>query len=807
MKLYTIALKNLRNGKGVIFMISLAVMLISVVANLGIIINSYLAETMMRNMGDYHVTYFGLDDRQVDVLKSREEAENVSVIQSLSISGAVEEKENGISISYAPVFGDSITLKITSGNAPAAENEVVFAPHVAEYLGIKAKIGEEFDLTLYNHDGTEGYTYRFKVSGFLRRESYTEYCQMYVSEEFAKRFEHISSAQVRFKEEGYDYYNLSDLFAEAADIPKNNMFINEAYTRYNYANPDAAAFIAIMLSVLCLTGALVIYNAYNLSIVKRIHQYGLLIIIGASKRQVRRCIYLEALFSAFAALPFGLLLGTLAGAGGLELMKGFANIGSEMSYELSLPAYLLAVFISVVMVLLGVFRPARKAAKITPVEAVKFSGEQGKIKPHRELGQVTLKSLAKLNMSRAKGRTVGTILSLAISGVLLLSVSAVAFSMYDSAEDFVRENVPFGDIVINAGIFSKNAAADPFSREMAEELRNTDGVKKLDLFTAQWFVEFSAPQTGEKVEIITFDPFPVKGLSSEHLQTLIDELGDGYENITLDDFKDSRNVIAVIQPFQERYSGDKLDAYKAGNTLKCSEFNDIMSVSEEMQELKIIGVIYSDSIERAYSDTVGVMPTLFTLSDGFADAGWKTDYSRAVLTVEPEKHDAVYAKVESLCAGNDELEYYSFKVKADEYRSMIMSFVEVVMLVLAVIILIGIMNMAGSIFMGVEQRKRELGILIAVGLSRKGAEKLLKSEGYRVSLICTTISCALGFPLGLLLIKLLVDTGAKWLHFSFPIVPVIGFCVVYVAVPFLLTQAAVRRMRKNTVTEMLGRQI
>jgi putative ABC transport system permease protein len=124
---------------------------------------------------------------------------------------------------------------------------------------------------------------------------------------------------------------------------------------------------------------------------------------------------------------------------------------------------------------------------------------------------------------------------------------------------------------------------------------------------------------------------------------------------------------------------------------------------------------------------------------------------------------------------------------------------------LSVIALAGIVNLIGATFMGVEQRKKELGILIAVGLSRKNVGKLLVIESRWVSLLCTAMSAVLGLGLGLGLYALVVRAGADYMRFVFPLWPLIAVCAVMWLVPYAVTLTAAHSLKRSTIVDLLGR--
>ena len=185
---------------------------------------------------------------------------------------------------------------------------------------------------------------------------------------------------------------------------------------------------------------LVIYNSFTISIAERRKDYGMLISVGASKKQIRKLVT----FEAFIMATFGLLFGFLVGFIGIKilyimlnkLMIGLINMGSEAEYMSDLklkmvfnwPVILTTTVVTYIVTYLGILRPARKASKTSPIESIKGIDEIV-IKPRKLRTSFISKKLlgvegdlANKSLKRSKGKYRITILSLTVSVVIFLIV-------------------------------------------------------------------------------------------------------------------------------------------------------------------------------------------------------------------------------------------------------------------------------------------------------------------------------------------------------------------------------------------------
>lgn len=185
---------------------------------------------------------------------------------------------------------------------------------------------------------------------------------------------------------------------------------------------------------------LVIYNSFTISIAERRKDYGMLISVGASKKQIRKLVT----FEAFIMATFGLLFGFLVGLVGIKilyimlnkLMIGLINMGTEAEYMSGLklkmvfnwPVILTTTVVTYIVTYLGILRPARKASKTSPIESIKGIDEIV-IKPRKLRTSFISKKLlgvegdlANKSLKRSKGKYRITILSLTVSVVIFLIV-------------------------------------------------------------------------------------------------------------------------------------------------------------------------------------------------------------------------------------------------------------------------------------------------------------------------------------------------------------------------------------------------
>ena len=229
--------------------------------------------------------------------------------------------------------------------------------------------------------------------------------------------------------------------------------VNWGYTGAKLADSiDPTLLVASIALVLLIafTGYLIIYNIFQISVSADVRHYGLLKTVGATGRQLRRIVRMQALALCAAGIPLGLILGWFMG--GLITPYVVANMdGMENVVSLDWRIFAFAAVFALVTVLLSCSRPARMAARVSPVEAVRYVEADGLKRSARRSRKNSPLSMAAANLTRSRRKTVAAMLSLALA-VVLLNVT-VSFTNGFSMDKFVSNMLPADYLFANANYF------------------------------------------------------------------------------------------------------------------------------------------------------------------------------------------------------------------------------------------------------------------------------------------------------------------------------------------------------------------
>lgn len=354
-------------------------------------------------------------------------------------------------------------------------NEAATDTHVLELLGVEPELGAAFTMT-FEVDGHET-TQTFTLCGWWERDDAVVASHVLIPQ---SRVEAVLD-EVGVTPPGEDgmtgTWNLDVMLNSAMHIERdlNQILENHGYQSESLAEGDnyirtgvnwgytgaqlsgnidlsTMLMIVLVLLLIIFTGYLIIYNVFQISVTNDIRFYGLLKTIGTTPRQLRRIIRQQGLMMSVVGIPLGLVIGYLVGGQLTPVIVAQLN-GVVSVVSVSPLIFLASALFSLITVLLSCRKPGRMAAKVSPVEAVRYTeGSNLKTKAKRRKKGVSLLAMAWANLGRSRGKTVITVLSLALAVVLL--TMTVTFTNGFDMDKYISNFTASDFIVADAGAVS-----------------------------------------------------------------------------------------------------------------------------------------------------------------------------------------------------------------------------------------------------------------------------------------------------------------------------------------------------------------
>lgn len=618
--------------------------------------------------------------------------------------------------------------------------------------------------------------------------------------------------------------------------------------------------IAILFIIIFIGAIALIYNAFAISITERSTDFGLLSSIGATKRQKRRSVLLEALLILAVAVP----IGVLGGYFGLWLVFAAVNpaintlvsggylLGSDLEAQLQLRvvispiAILIAVIMSVLTVLVSAWIPAVRAGRVTPIEAIRQAKDvkltPRSVKTSRLTGVLfgIEGEIAAKNMKRSKKRSRVVIVSFVISLVLFLSASSFTHLFSQSVD------VATGDVNYNIYVNLWQSANDASKSELPKELlqaenaiSHLDGIEdftvvngmqsfypkdfKEDILSASARKIWDAQ--AEKGNNLNQPVIQVVALNDETLKAYCDKVGADYD--TMQNTENFNGILVNNIAWKEgkNYTSISVLDKKMGDTQVLTGYTH----EESDEEATDSGETDQSERKVEHDRTFRIAATTDQVPIGFStirsvnDGGLGVDVFVSQAVFEKYLPSDYYYNVVYLSAADsgslsDQIEelmtdpaYRDLAYSVSDITSQVRMIEQIIFLIntfsyvfIALISAIGIANIFNTISTGIILRQKEFAMLKSVGMSPKGFHKMLFFE----SLLYGIKSLLWGLPISFVVMALLylvlrqnfaIPFSVPWLQVA------IGICAIFVIVLITVCYGAVK-IRKKNVIEGLRKQ-
>ena len=766
-----LTIKNLRlNKKRTIVTIIGIILSTALMVGIGLLFSSF-QDLMIRDTigynGKYEASYNDVDLIRLNNVKNKD---FVYFYEKPIGFSRIESTNEYKPYMYITSVNDEYfnELKLVDGSFPKNENEIVISKHVMTNGGLDYKVGDKVtftygsrnidgDITLANSELVEGEsltndgTHTYKIVGIVERSNFESYSacgytaftldvnnndgnvKLYVM--FNKNKKIIKQSEELAKKMDYD-----------GDINYNSTLL-ALYGESTYGNvmTTMVSMMMIMLVLVSIGCIIVIYNSFAISVMERKREFGLLSSIGATKKQIKKSVFYEALVVGVIGIVFG-ILGAYIGIGTVILIIN--NLISDMlEYKLYLVTNSLFIIIPVIFMIVVIFIssliPSRRASKVSPIEAIRQNDD---IKINRKkirTGKLVNKlfgiegEIALKNIKRNKKKYRVTIVSLFISIVLFISFSSYMNYTLNTASSVMNE-VPY-DYQIS--YFSTGTNNDKEALDKINEIVKSSDVKEYTSYSSsdlqlignytysKEYLEFYKNAYGDEIYN------DLKNAKYQNISILVldDNSYNKYKKlIGLD--KDS---VILLNKFKGvSYGNNKRVNYDIpvinnGNiNIKICNFDDSEEVVNDVTKYcnKDIGNVFVtnksfDLIEEFSYMTDFKLVVNKKLYDSISDS--VTDYTQFnIISNNTNNIDKLTKELDKYSNVN----YTNIKESMKQANNLILVVKILMYGFISLVTLIGVTSVFNTISTSMALRKREFAILRSIGLTRGGFNKMLFFE-------------------------------------------------------------------------------
>ena len=463
-------------------------------------------------------------------------------------AGTARHEDSILQISYvSPEMIDLMGYGRITGAYPQAENELCVERAFFRYFGLPEEVGQTMALDM--GDGEKSYT----VTGILEAENDSRIFTVWISETAVDADGHDAPYELRFRFAGSQGMEPDQLradierfFAEMG-IPEDRTFYSSSYFGMVdlYLGDGMEVYVAaLLIAVVC---AIVIYNIFYISVMGKMREYGRLKVLGTTPKQLKRVVKRERRFLTAIAVPLGLVCAAVIA---LIAVPGYWSWGDNIRS---------AVVVSLLTygtVLIATRKPMAMAGKVSAIAAIRataYSQQQGPSVSRQLHRRLTMPRLALMNFSRNRKKAFVTTLSLGLTGILLLCVSAyansvdvkeMAQSQFGDRSQYLLQYEDFA-----GREFVEMQRENPLGRTLREELAAIPGV---DYVTAYSLTCVEIPAISAIPGNSEHEPFVVRGISQEDMAEMY--AGSG--------------VLEGTADYRQLLDGDGILVCPAGGALK-----------------------------------------------------------------------------------------------------------------------------------------------------------------------------------------------------------------------------------------------
>jgi putative ABC transport system permease protein len=582
-------------------------------------------------------------------------------------------------------------------------------------------------------------------------------------------------------------------------------------------------FLLSFAGIALFVGAFVIFNTLSITVAQRMREFATLRTLGASRRQVLRSVILEALVIGFGASLVGLFSGLGLAVGLNALFKALNLDLPQTDTVFATRTIVVSLLVGTLVTLIAGLFPAIRATRVPPIAAVREGatlprGRFAHFTPYVASLVVALAVLALAYGTLADSIATGDRFALLGVGVLALFIG-VAMLSSRLVRPLVRlVGIPARRLGGAAGkIAERNAQRNPgrtaataaalmigialvtFISVLANGLRvsNSDAIERqiqadLIVTSQDGYSEFPAA-VGDAVA----DVNGVETVSNVR-QDIAQIEGDGANLTGLDD------RVAEVYDFRWEEGSDEVltqlgadGALLPGNVAEDRDLavGDSFTVRPTGNEAK-------DFVVRGIYEGSPFYPLLGTASvsqDAF-DELYDRPRNRFTLLNVANGGTAAKPRLERALANFPDTRIQTRAEWIDKEDQEIQQFLLLLYVLLALSVIVSLFGMVNTLALSVFERTRELGMLRAVGMTRRQTRRMIRHE----SVITALIGAALGLPLGIFLAALVTNALGQYdLRFELPLSQLIVLSVVAVIAGLLAAITPARRAARLNPLEAL----
>lgn len=764
-----------------------------------------------------------------------------------------------VEINYAdPVQQELTFCTPTHGKAPKKANEIATTDQALEALGVKAKIGERVLVEFTLRGKT--YQYEMVVSGWWEAANDTG-SLMIVSEQFLKdnpdlfintyaKDREIAGtymADVVLKDKRHIQKQLQEFALSVGGEPEQMNADNYIACSQNQVGnamlqPSMMMSAIVFVLLFVVSGYLLIYNIFDISVMQDVRQYGLLRTIGTSTRQIKKIVNRQAIWLTLIGLPLGLIFGFLVSKMLLPIVMKFfqANSLNAMKVSVSPLIFLIAAVFTIFTVIISTRKPAKKAAKISPLEAIRYTGQENKkTKKTKRTHGAKLSYMAFSNLGRNKRRSVFIVLSMLLCIVLFNSIIVITQSMDEEkwiSRSTKTDFTVYNSVAVN-GVSPFQYREDGLPASVVDLINQQKGVEKERILyrNTRDDSDVTVDYKFENLVCIaeeTEEDYVSKAYENGSSLRIVPGTEDGYfgnvfgvseafwKDVTIYEGENNPDILkkkmesgdyVIVGTIIDRLTGEAEDETQLQQQL---QVGDSITFSKDGKEEKTCTILAKATVVATeYETYAGANGATYIGGDApflyMSDTKFKELYEEP--TIFSYSFDAEQGEKENLeglladfTGENTSVAYTSTKLLQEQLASNRNIVLLVGGMIGVILAFAGLINFTNMMVTNIITRRHEFAAMQSIGMTSRQLRRLIMDEGLYYAAGADVIGGLLAAILGTTVLKNVLNSPSMW-YFTlrFTLVPALFIAVIYLILAAVIPVIVLHFFNKGSVVERL----
>lgn len=825
--------------------IVLSCSLICAVATLVTSFQATLIQNAINETGYYHLKIDKVSEDDLKTLHNNREIRDIYTTSKIGYAklenGQNEDKPYLKLCSMEQQAFENLKFKLVEGKFPTNEKEIIMSEHIIDNGKVNYQIGDKIKIDVGTRKTLDNYelddfnpymkeeeqivnttSYEFTIVGMIERPDYSfedysnpsytmittglqgtkdAYIELKNPKEYKQELANILGAN-----------NYTDI-EKAKSLKYEQYSINKELLRWEaFAFSDDTVLMlygvcGVVIFIIIFTSVFCIRNSFAIATTEKLKMYGMLSSIGATKKQIKKNVIFEALILGLIGIPIGILCGIFAVFVLIRIVNLLigeyllANIDGIV-VKISILPIMLSVVLGMITIYLSAISSARKASKTSPIDLLRNSNDikikNKKLKTPKIIRKLfkTGGVLAYKNLKRSKKKYRTTVISLAISIFIFITMNAFLTNAFDLTGNYY-EDYDYNMMVYCRGneqeeiekIKKLNNIDEYFmlyestnSSLKIYDLSKINEIEGIELEEDGYYDEEKQKfiSTGEKVSNLR-----LVALEDNTFRKYTKKIGVNYDKV-----KDKGILCDEYLQYEESGKQVKTRRYKY---LEGDTINGKLEDREVNFEVGIISNIKPYGIEKSYYGGGYLVVNL----DEFKSINFEPIY----MSIQSSNTKGLEDEMKST---KIDVGYANLEEQAKEERGMVLVVKIFLYGFIAVITLIGVTNIFNTITSNMELRQREFASLKSIGMTRREFNRMINLE--------TVFYCVKALVYGIVLG--LVGTLALYKAFSVklesgiyvPVRPILISVVGVFVLVFVIMRYCMGKIGKQNTIETIRKE-